>query len=464
VTARNFGWAGIVRLGVVQAAIGSVVVLTTSTMNRVMVVELALPAIVPGLLVALHHSVQLLRPRLGWGSDLGGRRTPWILGGMALLGVGGIGVALAIALYTLSPLLGAVLAVIAFMAIGVGVGACGTAMLVLLSKRVTPRQRPAAATVTWVMMIVGFILTTALVGHFLDPFSPARLLRVTSCVAALAFLATVIAVWNLEGQGGADPVPAVPGEAPGAAAEPSFRAAFADVWAEPESRRLAVVVFVSMLAYSAQDLILEPFAGAVFGLTPGQTTGLAGIQNGGVLAGMLALALVGSGIARGRFGSMRSWTIAGCVASAAALGGLATAGWIGPSWPLRATVFLLGVANGAYAVSAIGSMMERVGSGTAAREGVRMGVWGAAQAIAYAAGGLFGTLAVDVARYVFGSPLAAYSLVFGAESLLFLLAGVFAMRLRERDTGMPRARARDGSAPSERFQASRLIVTGGGRS
>ena len=34
---------GIVRLGLVQTALGSIVVLTTSTMNRVMVVELALP-------------------------------------------------------------------------------------------------------------------------------------------------------------------------------------------------------------------------------------------------------------------------------------------------------------------------------------------------------------------------------------------------------------------------------------
>ncbi|MGI4951866.1 MAG: PucC family protein, partial [Janthinobacterium lividum] len=67
------GWLGIARLGVVQAALGSVVVLMTSTLNRVMVVELALPAIIPGMLVALHYAVQVLRPRLGYGSDVGGR-------------------------------------------------------------------------------------------------------------------------------------------------------------------------------------------------------------------------------------------------------------------------------------------------------------------------------------------------------------------------------------------------------
>jgi BCD family chlorophyll transporter-like MFS transporter len=85
-------WAGarIFRLGLVQAALGAVVVLTTSTLNRVMVVELALPALLPGLLVALHYAVQLTRPRMGHGSaTVGGRRTPWILGGMAVLALGG---------------------------------------------------------------------------------------------------------------------------------------------------------------------------------------------------------------------------------------------------------------------------------------------------------------------------------------------------------------------------------------
>ena len=74
----HLGWLGIVRLGLVQTALGSIVVLTTSTLNRVMVVELALPALLPGALVALHHVLQMLRPRLGHGSDVGGRRTPWI--------------------------------------------------------------------------------------------------------------------------------------------------------------------------------------------------------------------------------------------------------------------------------------------------------------------------------------------------------------------------------------------------
>ncbi|HEY9239940.1 MAG TPA: PucC family protein, partial [Burkholderiaceae bacterium] len=78
----EFGWWQVARLGLVQACLGAIVVLTTSTLNRVMVVELALPALLPGLLVAMHYLVQVVRPRMGYGSDLGRRRTPWIVGGI----------------------------------------------------------------------------------------------------------------------------------------------------------------------------------------------------------------------------------------------------------------------------------------------------------------------------------------------------------------------------------------------
>ncbi len=44
----GLGWLSIARLGLVQAALGAIVVLTTSTLNRVMIVELGLAAVIPG--------------------------------------------------------------------------------------------------------------------------------------------------------------------------------------------------------------------------------------------------------------------------------------------------------------------------------------------------------------------------------------------------------------------------------
>jgi BCD family chlorophyll transporter-like MFS transporter len=421
----SLGWFGIVRLGLVQTALGTIVVLTTSTMNRVMVVEFALPAVLPGLLVALHYAVQIMRPRLGYCSDVGGRRTPWIIGGMAVLGLSGITAALATALMASLPLWGIVLAAIAFLGIGLGVGATGTSLLVLLAETVDDRRRPAAATIVWVMMIAGFVITATVAGHFLDPFSPMRLVAVTAAAAVAAFALTLVAVSGIETRAGRT-VAAAPDAAP---EQTPFREAFRQVWAEPQARRFAIFVFVSMLAYSGQDLILEPFAGAVFGLTPGESTKLAGVQHAGVLLGMVLVALAGSAGGKDRAASMRGWTIAGCLISAIALGSLALAAVVAPAWPLRASVFALGAANGAFAVAAIASMMRLVSAGRKSREGVRMGLWGAAQAIAFGLGGVVGTAAVDLTRYLSDSVVTAYATVFSAEAALFLVAAVLAARV-----------------------------------
>ena len=139
-------WLQIARLGLVQASLGSIVVLTTSLLNRVMVIELALPAILPGALVALHYLVQLVRPRMGFGSDQTRSASPWIRGGILVLASGGILAATSIILLEQSIILGIALAIVAFAMIGIGVSASGTALLVLLAKRVDPKRKAAAAT------------------------------------------------------------------------------------------------------------------------------------------------------------------------------------------------------------------------------------------------------------------------------------------------------------------------------
>jgi BCD family chlorophyll transporter-like MFS transporter len=417
----SFGWLSIVRLGLVQACLGAIVVMTTSTLNRVMVVELALPALLPGMLVAMHYLVQVVRPRMGHGSDIGQRRTPWIVGGMAVLAAGGALAAVATAWMGSDRTAGIALAVVAFGLIGIGVSACGTSLLVLLAKRVDAPRRATAATIVWLMMIVGFAITAGVAGKLLDPYSPMRLVLVTAGISVLALLVTVVATWRLEGAAATETAAPMP-----EARKPSFREAMAQVWAEPVARRFTVFVFISMLAYSAQDLILEPFAGTVFGFTPGQSTSLSGVQHGGVLLGMLAAAFAGRGR---RFGSLRAWQIGGCLMSALALLGLVAAGFVGPAWPFKATVFALGAANGAFSIAAIASMMRLASEGRHAREGVRMGLWGAAQAVAFGMGGLVGTAASDLARWLIGTPSMAYASVFAFEALLFIAAAVLAARL-----------------------------------
>ncbi len=109
----GLSWLSIVRLGLVQAALGAIVVLTTSTLNRVMIVELGLAAVIPGLLVGLHYGVQITRPVWGHKSDTGRSRTHWILGGLALLAIAGTGAAATTLLFEQSFLAGIIAASLA---------------------------------------------------------------------------------------------------------------------------------------------------------------------------------------------------------------------------------------------------------------------------------------------------------------------------------------------------------------
>ncbi|MCU0953937.1 MAG: BCD family MFS transporter [Hyphomicrobium sp.] len=419
------GWLGIIRMGLVQTSLGAIIVLTTSTINRVMVVELALAAALPGALVAWHYALQFLRPRWGYGADTGGRRTPWIIFGIATLGLGGTGAALAVALLATSFWPGLALAVLAFTLVGIGVGAAGTNLLALLATRVDPGRRAPAATIVWMMMIAGFVVTTIIASHYLAPFSMTRLVAVTATVSAIALAVSCLALWGVEP---ARPLPdRQPVEANSdGASKVAFREALAEVWNEPQARRFTIFVFVSMLAYSMQDLILEPFAGFAFGLSPAESTKLAGHQHTGVFLGMALVAIAGH--PRVGFGSLRSWTVGGCIASALALLALVLAGLFAPDWPLTATVIALGFANGAFAVAAIGTMMGLAGEGRERREGIRMGLWGAAQAIAFGAGGFIGAAAADLFRGFVSEPADAFTVVFAFEAMLFLVSAILGLR------------------------------------
>jgi BCD family chlorophyll transporter-like MFS transporter len=407
-------WVSILRLGLAQMSLGAIIVLMTSTLNRVMVVELALPALVPGLLVGLHYAMQLSRPGWGHWSDLSRRRTPWIIGGMAVLALGGFLAALAVAIGAEMPVSGLLLSVLAYALIGIGAGASGTSVLAFLAASTAPRRRAAAATIIWLMMIFGVAVTAGIVGALLDPYSPGRLLAIVACVSVGAVVLTALATLGLE-KGGS---------APAAEVRQPLREGIAEIWAEPQARRFTQFVFLSMTAYFMQELILEPYAGLVFGFTPGQSTSLSGAQNGGVFLGMLAVGIAATGLG---IGSLRAWVVGGCVGSATTLLGIGLIGPLQLNLILPLTI-LLGFCNGVFAVAAIGAMMALAGQGRTDREGTRMGLWGAAQAIAAGVGGLVGAVAVDVLRLVLAPDL-AFASVFAAESVLFLVAAGLALRV-----------------------------------
>ncbi|WP_426035288.1 BCD family MFS transporter [Cypionkella sp. TWP1-2-1b2] len=415
----HLSWVSIVRLGLVQLCLGAIVVLTTSTLNRLMVVEAALPALLPGLLVALHYGVQITRPNWGFRSDSGGDRTRFIVLGMMALALGGFLAALGFVVMVGAYWPGLAISVVAYALIGVGVGASGTSLLALLAQATHPRRRGAAATITWLMMIFGIAVTATVVGKLLDPYSPARLLELVAAVGLIAVVLTVAAIWGIERRHGFVSAPE---------AKQPFREGIAEIWAEPRARHFTLFIFLSMTAYFMQELILEPYAGLAFGFTPGQSTQLSGAQNGGVFVGMLVVGIAATGL---RIGSLRAWVMLGCAGSAVALVVLAFAGQVvgGGALILPATM-ALGLFNGMFAVAAIGSMMALAGEGRGAREGTRMGLWGASQALAAGFGGLIGAGAVDLARQ-FTDAASAFGFVFVLEAGLFAAAVVMAARIMD---------------------------------
>jgi BCD family chlorophyll transporter-like MFS transporter len=409
----TLSWFQIFRLGLVQACLGAIVVLMTSTLNRLMVVELSLPVVLPGFLVALHYGVQITRPNWGHLADQGGNRTRWIIAGMALLALGGMGAALAIPVLETQFALGLALSLLAYAVIGLGVGASGTSLLALLATATAEHRRPAAATITWLMMIAGIALTAITAGKFMDPYSHARLLVIVAIICAGAVALTTLAVWGIERCVIARPAPA----------PQRFRDGIRDIWADTRARHFTFFVFLSMTAYFMQELILEPYAGLVFGYTPGQSTQLSGAQNGGVFLGMVLVGVAASGF---RIGGLRNWVVAGCMGSAVMLVPIAGASfWLLPLVPL---VVALGFFNGMFAVAAIGSMMQLAGEGRDKREGTRVGLWGASQAIAAGFGGLTGAALVDLARSLL--PVAdAFGAVFLFQATIFIASAALAARI-----------------------------------
>ena len=417
----TLSWTQIMRMGLVQMALGSIVVLTTSTLNRLMVVEFALPALLPGILVGLHYGIQMSRPKWGFMSDSGGNRTRWIISGMGLLALGGLGAAFGVTLFAVNFWLALAVSVLAYALIGLGVGASGTSLLALLATATAPHRRAAAATITWLMMIFGIALTAGLAGSFLDPYSPARLMTVVAVVVTVAVALTALAMWRIE----ARVTVTAPSEAP-----VPFRQGLQEVMAEPATRNFTLFVFLSMNAYFMQELILEPFAGLVFNMTPGQTTQLSGAQNGGVFMGMLTVGIVATGF---KIGALRSWVMAGCLGSCVVLGLISLIGTGAIALPLTAIVVALGFFNGMFAVAAIGAMMALAARGRTRRTGTRMGIWGAAQAIAAGFGGLVGALAADIMR-TFMTDGPAFGAVFAFEASLFLAATIMAAKVMETNT------------------------------
>jgi BCD family chlorophyll transporter-like MFS transporter len=372
----------LLRLSLFQISVGMAAVLLLGTLNRVMIVELQVPAFLVACMVALPVLIAPFRALLGFKSDtyksaIGWKRIPylwfgtlWQFGGLAimpacLLVLGG---EVTQTTYDI-PFAGEILAALAFVMTGIGMHMTQTAGLALAADRATDETRPRVVALLYVMFLVGMGVSAVVIGWFLREFTPLELIQVIQSCAVLTLVLNVTALWKQER---VKPMT----KAERAEANPTFREAWADYANGGNAGRLLVVVFLGTMAFNMQDVLLEPYGGEILGLSVSSTTLLTATWAAGALAGFaLAARWLSQGINPYRMAARG--LLAGVLAFSAVI--------FSNPWASSELFFIgacfIGFGGGLFSVATLTAAMTMPTSNRAGK-GLALGAWGAAQATA----------------------------------------------------------------------------------
>ncbi len=407
----------LLRLSLFQVSVGMALVLLVGTLNRVMIVELKVPPALVAVMVALPILFAPLRALIGFRSDhhrseLGWRRVPYIWMG-SMLQFGG----LAIMPFALLVLAGAgqsasapvwvghMAAGIAFLLVGAGLHTVQTTGLALACDLAPAQDHPKVVGFMYSMLLIGTIGSAFLFGQFLSEYSPGRLIQVIQASAVSTLLLNTVAIWKQESRSRL--------RKPGAAraADPSFAQAWAALRQRPQALRRLAALAVGTLAFTMEDVLLEPYGGELLAMSVGQTTWLTATL---ALGGLIGFAWASRVLARGA----DAWRMA-CAGAAVGLPAFAcviVAAPLGQPGVFVLGTFLIGLGGGLFAHGTLTSTMQMAEPGQA---GLALGAWGAVQATA---GGLAvgaGGILRDLIASGWGS-LAGYEFVYVMELLLLL--------------------------------------------
>ncbi len=369
----------LLRLSLFQVSAGMVLVLLVGTLNRVMIVELDVPATLVGIMLALPLVFAPFRALIGFKSDthrceLGWRRVPFIWRGtlfqfggfafmpFALLVLAGKGEAASAPLW-----IGQSTAAIAFLMVGAGVHISQTAGLALATDLTPAESHPKVVGLMYVMLLVGMILSALLFGAALSDFSPGRLVQVIQSAALVTVILNVSAMWKQETRnpprGRAQPV-----------ADPSFLESWREFCRGSQTVRRLVVIGLGTMAFGMADILLEPFGGQILGLDVSATTKLTALfAVGGLLGFSVASRVLGGGANPYR------------MAQFGALIGLPAFAFVVIAEPLGFTAlflvgnFLIGFGAALFGHGTLTATMNRAPKNQA---GLALGAWGAVQATA----------------------------------------------------------------------------------
>ena len=412
----------LLRLSLFQVSVGMTMVLLTGTLNRVMIVELGVAAWLVATMAALPMLAAPFRALLGFRSDthrsaIGWKRTPYLWFG-TLTQFGGLAI-MPFALIVLSgdqttgpSWAGPAGAALAFLMAGAGMHMTQTAGLALATDIAPVEKRPRVVALLYVSLLAGMGVSAGLFGWLLMDFSQLKLIQVIQGSAVAVLGLNLIALWRQEH---VRPMSREEREAP----RPPFREAWADLMAGGRAGRLLAAVVLGGLAFSMQDILLEPYGGEILGLTVSQTTALTALWAVGSLAGFaLSARLLGQG--QDPCG-LAAW---GCVIGVVAFSAVIFADPIGSAALFRAGAALIGFGGG---LCAVGTLTAAMHLGEGGRAGLALGAWGAAQATAAGLGLALGGIIRDAVSSlaeagllgaVFDKPGIGYSAVYHLEILL----------------------------------------------
>ena len=417
----------LLRLSLFQVTVGMAVVLLIGTLNRVMIVELGVPAWLVAVMVSLPLVFAPFRAVVGFRSDnhrsvLGWRRVPYLWFG-TLLQFGGLSI-MPFALIILSgdsngPVwAGDAAAALAFLLVGAGLHTVQTVGLALAVDLAPADKQPKVVALLCMMMLLGMVASALIFGALLTHFSELRLIQVVQGAALLTMVLNAVALWKQEARS-----PARTSSGP----RPAFFATWRTFTRNQQATRRLVALGLGTIAFSMQDILLEPYGGHVLGLPVAATT---------VMTALLAVGgLVGFGIGARLLGrGADPYRLAGT----GALAGLAAFSALIFSAPLAAPfLFALGVAGIGLGAGLFAhcTLTAAIGSAPPGQVGLVLGVWGAVQASAAGCAVAFGGLIRDgvgalADRNVFGptlaTPATGYLAVYVIE-LVLLFATLIAV-------------------------------------
>jgi BCD family chlorophyll transporter-like MFS transporter len=417
----------LLRLSLFQVSVGMALVLLIGTLNRVMIVELEVPASLVAFMISLPLLFAPFRALIGFQSDnhrsaLGWKRVPFIWKG-TMIQFGGLAI-MPFALLVLSgggnaghaPLwIGRAGAGLAFLLVGAGLHMTQTVGLALATDLAPEESQPKVVGLMYVMLLVGMIASALIFGAALADFTPLRLVKVIQGAGLATMILNTIALWKQEARR--------PRQSQQAANRDQT---FAEAWAtftrgEHAIRRL-IAVGVGTMAFSMEDVLLEPYGGQILHLTVASTTKLTATL---AVGGLLGFGLASRVLSRG-FDPFRMASVGAVVGVPAFLCVIVAAPLQSPLLFALGTL-LIGFGGGLFGHGTLTATMNRA---PAEQRGLAVGAWGAVQAsaagIAVAVSGVIRDVVTSAATPHGGvagisAAAAGYVSVYTIEIVLMLL-------------------------------------------